>query len=490
MSKLSRSKPAPSKLSRSKQSQSDLSQSSRAPAKRTTSKPSRTVNDSMGRMQVPPDALWGAQTQRAVENFPISGWRMPRTFIRALGFLKASAAEANGALGEIESDAAREIVAAALAVAAGEHDDQFPVDVFQTGSGTSTNMNANEVIAALAAQAGTEVHPNDDVNRGQSSNDVIPSAISVSASIELQETLLPALAKLIKAIDRKARQLGKVVKTGRTHLMDAMPITFGQELGAWSAQLRSSVERLKETQSRLRRLPLGGTAVGTGINAHPKFGSRACAALSRHSGQRFTQAESLFAGIAGQESSVELSGQLNVLATTLMKISNDLRWMNSGPLAGLGEIALPALQPGSSIMPGKVNPVVPEAVCMVCAHVMGQHVTVSVAGQSGNFQLNTMLPLVGYSLLTSQQLLAQASLALAERAIAGLSVNLDKVSESLALNPVLATALNPVVGYEMATQVAKLAASEKIPVLEAAERISGLSTDKLKGLLRPSALVG
>ena len=452
-------------------------------------KKSRVVHDSMGPMQVPAGALWGAQTQRAVENFPISGWRMPRPFIRALGLIKAAAADANGELGEIAAASAQAIASAAEAVASGDHDDQFPVDVFQTGSGTSTNMNANEVIAALAAQAGTDVHPNDDVNRGQSSNDVIPSAIRVSSALELKETLLPALSQLVKTINRRARELGKVVKTGRTHLMDAMPLTFGQELGAWSAQLESSIERLKQTQPRLQQLPLGGTAVGTGINAHKNFGQRACVALSRRAGLRFSEADNRFAAIAGQESSVELSGQLNVLATTLMKISNDLRWMNSGPLAGLGEIELPSLQPGSSIMPGKVNPVIPEAVCMVCAHVIGQHATVSIAAQSGSFQLNTMLPIIGHSLLQSIRLMAHASEVLGATAVAGFAVNNQGIADRLQKNPVLATALNHEVGYEKAAKIAKRAFAEGRSVLDVALEETDLSRSALEKLLDPGRMV-
>jgi fumarate hydratase class II len=338
----------------------------------------RIEHDSMGELQVPADALWGAQTQRAVQNFPVSGRPMPRGFIRALGLVKAAAAEVNAGLGLLPKAKSAAIRKAALEVAAGEHDAHFPIDVFQTGSGTSSNMNANEVVATLASRAlagspaakgaaakGTPaVHPNDDVNLGQSSNDVVPTAIRVSAQLAVHEDLLPALRHLRKAIERKAKSLRGQTKTGRTHLMDAMPLTFGQEFGAWAAQLASAELRFGDAARRMRRLPIGGTAIGTGINADPRFGKAMAKALSALAGTPFESAADKFEGIASQDDSVELSGQLNALAVALMKIANDLRWMNSGPLAGLGEIELPALQPGSSIMPGKVNPVVPEATCM------------------------------------------------------------------------------------------------------------------------------
>src|SRR5690606_6783405 len=343
----------------------------------------RIEHDSMGELEVPADALWGAQIQRAVQNFPVSGRPMPRGFIRALGLVKAAAAEVNGNLGLLPATRAAAIRKAALEVAAGDHDAHFPIDVYQTGAGTSSNMNANEVIASLASRSGrVRVHPNDDVNRGQSSNDVIPSAIRVSAQLAVVEDLLPALRHLRRTIDRRARSFGKVVKTGRTHLMDAMPLTFAQEFGAWSSQLASAEARIGDALVRLRRLPIGGTAIGTGINAHPKFGERVARDLSKLAGTKFEPAADRFEGIASQDDAVELSGQLNALAVALVKIANDLRWMGSGPLAGLGEVELPALQPGSSIMPGKVNPVVPEAVVMVAAQVIGHHTAVTVAGQT------------------------------------------------------------------------------------------------------------
>ncbi|NCT89069.1 class II fumarate hydratase [Stenotrophomonas acidaminiphila] len=452
----------------------------------------RIEHDSMGELQVPAEALWGAQTQRAVHNFPVSGQRMPRAFIRALGLIKASAAEVNTGLGLLPKGVGRAIRAAALEVAAGAHDAQFPVDVYQTGSGTSSNMNANEVIATLANQGGkagkAHVHPNDHVNLGQSSNDVIPTAIRVSAQLETVQTLLPALRHLRRAIDRRGRALGKVVKTGRTHLMDAMPLTFAQEFGAWSAQLESAQGRIEDALKRLRRLPLGGTAIGTGINADPRFGGKVARALSSATGTRFESAQNKFEGLAAQDDAVELSGQLNALAVALIKIANDLRWMNSGPLAGLGEVELPALQPGSSIMPGKVNPVIPEATVMAAAQVIGHHTAITVAGQTGNFQLNVALPLIAANLLDSIQLLSSVMTLLADRVFAGLVVKQERVREALARNPILVTALNPIIGYEKAAAIAKRAYREQRPVLEIAREDSGLPEAELKRLLDPAAL--
>lgn len=451
--------------------------------------PYRTERDSMGELRVPAEALWGAQTQRAIHNFRISGRPMPRGFIRALGLLKAAAAQANASLGLLPRSRAVAIRRAAMAVASGEHDEHFPVDMFQTGSGTSTNMNANEVIAALVMRTGRgRIHPNDDVNLGQSSNDVIPSALRVGAHLAVSEDLLPALRQLRAAIDARAAEVGDRVKTGRTHLMDAMPLTLGQEFGAWSAQLDSARMRIEDSLRRLRRLPIGGTAVGTGINTHPAFGKRVAQTLSVLSGVRFVAAEDRFEGIAAQDDAVELSGQLNALAVALMKIANDLRWMNSGPLAGLGEIALPALQPGSSIMPGKVNPVIPEAVCMVCAQVTGLHMAVTVGGQGGHFQLNTMLPLIAVNLLDMIGLLANAMQALAEKAVDGLVVNEVRLGEALARNPILATALNPLIGYEKAAAIAKRAYAEGRPVFDVALEDSGLDADLLRRVLDPVAL--
>lgn len=452
----------------------------------------RLEHDSMGELQVPAEALWGAQTQRAVQNFPVSGQRMPRAFIRALGLIKGAAAEVNAGLGLLPKGVGKAIQSAAAEVAAGTHDAHFPIDVYQTGSGTSSNMNANEVIATLANQSGkagkTRVHPNDHVNLGQSSNDVIPTAIRVSAQLETVETLLPALTHLRKTLDKRGRSLGKVVKTGRTHLMDAMPLTFAQEFGAWSAQLASAQARIEDALKRLRRLPLGGTAIGTGINADPRFGGKVARLLSTSTGVRFDSADNKFEGLAAQDDAVELSGQFNALAVALIKIANDLRWMNAGPLAGLGEIELPALQPGSSIMPGKVNPVIPEATVMAAAQVIGHHTAITVAGQTGNFQLNVALPLIAANLLDSIQLLSSVMRLLADSAIAGLKVRQDKVKEALDRNPILVTALNPIIGYEKAAAIAKRAYNEQRPVLDVAREDSGLPEAELKRLLDPAAL--
>jgi len=448
----------------------------------------RIEHDSMGELKVPADALYGAQTQRAIDNFPISGLHLPRAFIRALGLIKIAAAEANFTLGYLKKGQALAIRKAAQVVADGTVDNQFPIDVFQTGSGTSTNMNANEVIAHLAAKAGTKVHPNDHVNYGQSSNDVIPTTIHVSATLTTHEQLLPALKHLKKTIDQRARELKNTPKTGRTHLMDAMPVTFGQELSGWAAQIGSAIERIEDALKRMRRLPQGGTAVGTGINADPKFGPAVAKELKKLTGVRFESAANYFEGMASQDAAVELSGALKTLAVALMKIANDLRWMNSGPLAGLGEIELPALQPGSSIMPGKVNPVIPEATAMVAAQVIGNDAAITIGGQSGNFQLNVMLPLIAYNLLQSIDILSNVSVLLADKAIAGFKVNTARVNEALAMNPILVTALNPVIGYEKGAATAKKAYKEKRPIMDVALETTGLSKVELKKLLDPMAL--
>jgi len=453
-------------------------------------KKTRIEQDSMGQLEVPAEALWGAQTQRAVQNFPVSGLTLPRAFIRALGLVKLAAARVNRKLGLLDKAKAKAIEKAAARVAAGEYDAHFPVDVFQTGSGTSSNMNANEVIANLVNGPAGErlVHPNDEVNLGQSSNDVIPTAIQVSACLVASEKLLPALLLLRNTLDARALELAEVVKTGRTHLMDAMPVTFGQELEAWASQVESDIERVESALQRLCRLPQGGTAVGTGINAHPDFGAEFARAMKKASGFRFRPAENRFEGIGGQDAAVELSGQLKTVACTLMKIANDLRLMNSGPLAGIGDIELPALQPGSSIMPGKVNPVIPEAVCMVCAQVIGNDAAITIGGQAGNFQLNVMLPMIAYNLLQSLELLANASRLLAESAVAGFRVRTERVAESLSRNPILVTALNPVIGYELGAAIAKRAYAEGRPVKEVALEMTDLSEEQLDRLLNPLEL--
>jgi len=449
----------------------------------------RIEKDSMGELEVPEDALWGAQTQRAVNNFPISGLTMPRQFIAALGLVKWAAAGANAELGLLTSDLAVAVQQAALSVSNGDHDLQFPIDVFQTGSGTSSNMNANEVISHLATEdLGAEVHANDHVNMSQSSNDVIPTCVHVSAAMLIHSKLLPALAHLSKTLDEKAEETRDVVKTGRTHLMDAMPITLGQELDGWRSQIEHAIERLNDTLKRLQELAQGGTAVGTGINAHPRFGAKVAVLLAEKTGVPFTSAESKFESLSSQDAAVETSGQLRVLAVSLTKIANDLRWMNSGPLAGVGEIELPSLQPGSSIMPGKVNPVIPEAVAMVCAQVVGNDATIAMAGLSGNFQLNVMLPVVAYNLLQSIELLANASQCLADKAIAGFTVNTDNIAVALDRNPILVTALNPVIGYEKGAAIAKAAYKQGRPVKDVAREMTDLSDAELDRLLDPAEL--
>jgi fumarate hydratase class II len=449
----------------------------------------RIERDSMGELKVPANALYGAQTQRAVDNFPISGLPMPRAFIRALGLIKAACAKANRELGLMDEGMATAIARAAQGVAAGEYDEHFPIDVFQTGSGTSTNMNANEVIARVASDLyGGTVHPNDHVNMSQSSNDVIPTAIHVSTCLVVEEQLLPALRHLADTLERKATEVQGVVKTGRTHLMDAMPVRLDQELSAWTAQVRMGMDRVAATLPRLRQLAQGGTAVGTGINAHPEFGRRVASELNKATGMCFEPKPNLFEGLSSQDAAVEISGQLKTVAVSLMKIANDLRWMNSGPLAGLAEISLPALQPGSSIMPGKVNPVIPEAMAMACAQVIGNDVTITVAGQAGNFQLNVMLPIVAYNLLQSIQVLAGGIRALADKAIAGFSVNHKTIQQALDKNPILVTALNSVIGYEQGAKIAKQAYAEGRPVIDVAREATDLPESELRRLLDPAQL--
>jgi fumarate hydratase class II len=449
----------------------------------------RIEHDSFGEIEVPAGALWGAQTERARRNFQLSGTTLPAEFIAALALIKAAAARANLHLGLLSTEIASPIVDAALAVARGRHDTQFPLDVYQTGSGTSTNMNVNEVIARLASDAlGKPVHPNDHVNMCQSSNDCIPSAIHVSCVLATRRNLLPALEELRAVLKDKETAWATVLKTGRTHLMDATPVTLGQEVSGWRAQVESAVERLRASEPRLLALAQGGTAVGTGINAHADFAARFIEELHTQTSVPFVTAGNFFAAQGAQDAAVEYSGQLRTLAVSMMKIANDLRWMGSGPLAGLGELKLPALQPGSSIMPGKVNPVIPEAVAMIAAQVMGLDTAIVVAGQSGNFQLNVMLPLIATNLLAAIQLLAGAARALAQQCIAGIEPNLERLDEVLARNPILATALNPAIGYERAAQIAKRAYAEGRPVFDVALEMSGLSEAELRRLLDPATL--
>lgn len=450
----------------------------------------RIEKDSLGEVQVPADALYGAQTQRAIINFPISGLNMPRAFIRALGLIKASAATSNGKLGLLSPELATTIRKFALKIAEGEYDKEFPVDVFQTGSGTSTNMNINEVIATLSSrELPSEAHPNDHVNMGQSSNDVIPTAIHVSSVLELTEKLLPAIKQLQQSMLAKSKETKHIIKTGRTHLMDGMPLTLGQELSAWAEQVAQVYESIEESLPRLCQLAQGGTAVGTGVNAHAKFANYFAEELSQLTGISFRPANNFFTALSSQGLSVELSGKLKVLAVAMMKIANDLRWMNSGPLAGLGEIQLPALQPGSSIMPGKVNPVIPEAATMVAAQVMGNDATITIAGQSGNFQLNVMLPLVAYNLLQSIELLANVCTLMSEKAIAGFQVREENIKRNTQRNPILATALTPLIGYQKAAEIAKKAYATNRPVIDIAEEMTELSRQDLEKRLDPQNLI-
>lgn len=450
----------------------------------------RIEKDSMGELQVPTEALYGAQTQRAVNNFNISGQTMPAAFIRALLLIKAAAAKANGQLECLTETQAQAIADSALGLLQDtDYMTHFPVDIFQTGSGTSSNMNANEVLATLATKAaGETVGANDHVNYGQSSNDIIPSAIHVSAALELHEKLLPALEHLVTSIEKKASDVGHYCKTGRTHLMDAMPVRLGQSLNSWASQIRGCINQLRAQQPSIQTLAQGGTAVGTGINAHPEFARTFNQQLSELTGVAFTPANDFFALIGSQDTAVALSGQLKTTAVALMKIANDLRWMNSGPLAGLGEIELEALQPGSSIMPGKVNPVIPEAAAMVSAQVMGNDVAINVAGQSGNFELNVMLPLVAHNLLQSIGLIANVSRLLADKAIASFVVKEEKLQEALAKNPVLVTALNPVIGYLKAAEIAKQAYREGRPIIDVADEQTDLGRAELERLLNPEKL--
>jgi len=449
----------------------------------------RVVVDSMGELEVPEDASYGAQTQRAIDNFPVSGLTMPRGFLHALGLVKQACAKSNHDIEALDVERYKAISKVCDEVIAGRLDAQFPVDIFQTGSGTSTNMNANEVIAFIASrESAIEVHPNDHVNMSQSSNDVIPTCIHVSASIACEERLLPALKHLAKVLDARAGELQNVVITGRTHLMDAMPVTLGQELGGWQAQVHSGMDRIKRALPEMKRLAIGGTAVGTGINAPEAFGQRVSDALKNKTGIEFSISDNRFESMSSQDAAVALSGQLKTIAVSLMKIANDLRWMNSGPLAGIGEIALPALQPGSSIMPGKINPVIPESVAMVCAQVIGNDAAITIAGQSGNFQLNVMLPLVAYNLLQSIELLSAASRLLADKAVAGFTVNQKNIENALSKNPILVTALNRVIGYELGAKIAKTAYAENRSVIDVASEMTDLTEDDLKRLLDPENL--
>ncbi|MFH0242548.1 class II fumarate hydratase [Streptomyces sp. HK10] len=445
----------------------------------------RIEHDSMGEVRVPAHARWRAQTQRAVENFPLSGRRLERAHIQALARIKAAAARVNAELGVLDEDLARALEEAAEEVAEGRWDDHFPVDVFQTGSGTSSNMNMNEVLATLASERlGTPVHPNDHVNASQSSNDVFPSSIHIAATAAVTGDLIPALEHLERALERKAEEFAGVVKSGRTHLMDATPVTLGQEFGGYAAQVRYGAERLRASLPRLAELPLGGTAVGTGINTPPGFPAAVIAEITRATGLPLTEARDHFEAQGARDALVETSGQLRTIAVSLTKICNDLRWMSSGPRTGLAEIRLPDLQPGSSIMPGKVNPVVPEAVLMVAAQVMGNDATVAVAGASGNFELNVMLPVIARNLLESVRLLANSSRLLADRTVDGIEADAERAREYAESSPSVVTPLNRYIGYEEAAKVAKRALAERRTIREVVLEAGYVE----RGLLTPDQL--
>jgi len=450
----------------------------------------RIEKDSMGDVKVPKNAYYGAQTQRAVDNFPVSGIRFSRSFIEALGLVKKNAAKVNAELGELDKGISDAIQQASQEVSEGKFDDDFPIDIFQTGSGTSTNMNANEIIARRANElkgdnVDTVIHPNDHVNYGQSSNDVIPTSIRVAAVQAVKQNLIPALENLEKAFTEKGEEFADVVKTGRTHLMDAMPVTIKQEFDGYARQLELGVKRLESALERMTELPQGGTAVGTGLNTNPEFGAKMAAAISEVTGYEFSEAKNHFEAQATVDAPVELSSQLKTIATGLMKMGNDLRWMNSGPNSGIGEIKLEALQPGSSIMPGKINPVIEESVTMVCAQVIGNDSVITVAGQSGNFELNVMLPVVAHNLLESINILGNVISNFADKSVSRLDVNKEHVADMVGRNPVLVTALNPLIGYDKAAEIAKKAFKESRPVKEVAREMTDLSDKELDEALDP-----
>jgi fumarate hydratase, class II len=449
----------------------------------------RIEKDSMGEVKVPVNAYYGAQTQRANENFPVSNIRFSREFISAVGRVKYSAAKVNSELGLIDAKVADAIQKASQEVMDGNLDSDFVLDIFQTGSGTSTNMNANEVIAKRANELkeGTDVliHPNDHVNYGQSSNDVIPTAIRISAVLAVRDNLIPSLKHLHKTILEKGEELKDVVKTGRTHLMDAMPVTIQQEFSGYARQIELGIDRLDSAIERMLELPQGGTAVGTGINTHSEFGERFASEVASATGQRFVEAKNHFEAQATVDAPVELSGQLKTIAVGLMKIGNDFRWMNSGPNSGLGEIQLQALQPGSSIMPGKVNPVIEESLTMVCAQVIGNDATITIGGQSGNFELNVMLPVVAHNLLESIRILANSTRNFADRSVSGLTARKEVIDQMVGKNPILVTALNPLIGYDLAAKIAKKAFAENRAVMDVAREMTDLSDSELEKALNP-----
>jgi fumarate hydratase class II len=455
----------------------------------------RIESDSMGEVKVPKDAYWGAQTQRGIDNFPVSGIVFAPVFIHSLGMIKQSCAGINRESGLLESRLADAIIRSSDEVIEGRFDDQFPVDVFQSGSGTSTNMNANEVIATRANEiltgakhSKTPVHPNDHVNMGQSSNDVIPTAIHMSALLQVRALLIPALEYLRSTIEDKQKHYSTVVKTGRTHLMDAMPITLEQEMSGWAAQVENSRRRIESALPRLSELAIGGTAVGTGINTPPGFGARAARRISELTKLDFREAVNHFEAQSAQDAVVELSGQLKTYATVLMKIANDLRWMNSGPTAGLAEIRFPPLQPGSSIMPGKVNPVMPEVARMVAAQVIGNDAVISLSNSLGEFQLNAMLPVIAHNIIQSITLLANATRLLAGKAIEGFEVDADRIRAFVHLNPIIATVLNPIIGYDKAAEVVKKASEERKGVRQVVVELGYLSPEEANKILDPESM--
>jgi fumarate hydratase class II len=445
----------------------------------------RVEHDTMGEMRVPAGALYGAQTQRAVENFPISGLRFPRAFIRALGLIKSAAARVNGQIGQLPPVLAASIAKAADAVSAGDHDDQFVVDIFQTGSGTSTNMNANEVIGHLAG-----AHPNDDVNRGQSSNDVIPSAIHIAAAVLAHEDLLPAMAELAAALSKKAGEFAGIVKMGRTHLQDAVPMLFGQEFGGYAAQVEQSAARVRAALAGIYELPLGGTAIGTGLNAVPGFAPAAIAEIAQRTGLPFREASNHFEAQAAKDAVSFLSGALKTYAVALTKIANDIRWLASGPRSGLGELKLPETQPGSSIMPGKINPVIAESLLMACAQVIGYDAAITWCCAAGNFELNVMMPVMAYDLLESIALLAAVSRNFSRRAIEGLQADRERASAFVEQSLAMCTVLAPVIGYEKAAAIAKEAYRSGRTVREVAQETSGIPEERLNELLDPRGQTG
>lgn len=451
----------------------------------------RTERDSLGEVQVPAGALYGAQTQRAVDNFPISGRPMGRRFIQAMGLLKAAAAETNAELGVLDGQLAAAIAEAAREVAAGKWDAEFPIDVYQTGSGTSTNMNTNEVVASRATQilgGDPKVHPNDHVNFGQSSNDTIPTSIHISARVAIEHDLIPALEHLASALEQKAGEFDGIVKSGRTHLMDATPVRLGQQFGGYASQVRKGIARVRAGSAELEELALGGTAVGTGINTHPEFSARTIARIVEATGLPFREADNHFEAQGGKDAAVSASGALNTVATSLMKVADDVRWLSSGPTSGLHEIRIPAVQPGSSIMPGKVNPVMAEALMMACARVMGNHVTVTIGGQRGNFELNVMMPVIVEALLDSIQLLSGAARAFSERCVVGIEANEGRIKELLERNPSIATALNPYIGYDRAAEIAKEAAKRGASVREITDEKGIMHADQLDEALDVRAM--